>query len=167
MQNSQTLRYDEFLTILCRIEGFINARPLTANLLDPEGPPALTPFMLCNQRQMKPFILEEHLPKVNPLTKRYHNMQVIQQSLWQRFQTECISQLQKRYKWKTPTRVAKVGDIVLVKDLGLKPSQWPLGRIVQTLPDQNNNVRRVNVQIGNEVTGKVTLRAVDFFLFFC
>lgn len=94
MGNIETLRYDEFLTILCRVEGQINMRPLSANPAEPGRPTALTPFLLTQQRLMKPFILDSHLQKPNPLTNRYNNMISLQKELWARFETEYIRQLQ-------------------------------------------------------------------------
>lgn len=40
----------------------------------------------------------------------------------------------------------QVGDMVLIKNDGVAPSKWLLGRITETFPDEEGLVRRVNVK---------------------
>ena len=41
---------------------------------------------------------------------------------------------------------AKEGDLVMVLDKNLVRSQWTLGRIIQTIPSQDGEVRKVQVK---------------------
>ena len=43
-------------------------------------------------------------------------------------------------------RNLSIGDIVLINDNFSPRSQWPLGRVVETLPDRKGHVRSVILQ---------------------
>ncbi len=40
-------------------------------------------------------------------------------------------------KWHTSSRNVKVGDVTLLKEDGLVPAKWPLGRVVAVYPGAN------------------------------
>ena len=54
--------------------------------------------------------------------------------------------LTERKKWLSLNVNLKKGDLVLLCDKNLKRSNWPLGRVVETLPGPGNIVRFVKVQ---------------------
>ena len=54
--------------------------------------------------------------------------------------------LQTRLKWLREQRNLSVGDIVLVVDDTCSRNAWPLGRIIETLPNSDGCVRRVKVK---------------------
>lgn len=109
-------------------------------------PVALTPFMLCMQRNLQSSPLDRANRENKLLTHRYTLLKKLRKELWDRFRSEYLGHLQKRYKWKTTTRNARVGDVVLVKELNSPPNQWPIGIITRCLPDETGTVRRVEVK---------------------
>ena len=53
--------------------------------------------------------------------------------------------MNKLNKWKYPSRNMAIGDIVILQESGTVPTKWPLGRILQTHPGQDNLVRVVTL----------------------
>ena len=64
---------------------------------------------------------------------------------------EYVPCLQERQKWLNPQRNFKVNDIVLVADENLPRGQWPLGRVIESFPDDKGHVRSVKVRFGRSV----------------
>lgn len=52
-QASNKLTFEEFNTLVIRIEGLLNTRPLYPDPSDPSEPAALTPFHFISQRAMR------------------------------------------------------------------------------------------------------------------
>lgn len=157
MANVTNLTYEEFTTLLCRIESLMNSRPLFSNPLTPYDPPALTPFHFINQRGFKPHATEAG-GKV-PLTKKWLMIQQIQQQFWTRFQAEYLRELQVKVKWQRPQKNLDVDQVVLIKEPSSTPGHWKMGRIIKTYPDPKGIVRKVDVI---EATNKTSnLHAVN------
>ena len=51
-----------------------------------------------------------------------------------------------RSKWFKPRDNVEVGDVVLMMDDDCKRSQWSMGRVVDTYPDNEGRVRSVEVK---------------------
>ena len=60
--------------------------------------------------------------------------------------SEYLPLLQERQKWINPKKNFKKDDLVLVTDENLPRGQWPLGRIIETYPDDDTFVRSVKVK---------------------
>ena len=58
----------------------------------------------------------------------------------------CI--LNKHNKWRFPTRNVAVGDVVI---LGMIPTEWPLGRVIEVYRRQDGLVRVVSVKTSSGV----------------
>lgn len=100
MTHLTTLTYEEFNTLLIKIEGLLNSRPLTINPSSPDEDPALTANHFLNQRGLKLTSLEFSKGfSVNKLTKKYMEIQTIYQELWKRIQLELFTQMQRMPKW--------------------------------------------------------------------
>ena len=54
--------------------------------------------------------------------------------------------MQRRAKWHNSENNVKIGDIVLIKNELMPPSQWPLGKIVELHPGRDRVVRVVTVE---------------------
>ncbi|KAG5867255.1 hypothetical protein JTB14_007238 [Gonioctena quinquepunctata] len=72
----------------------------------------------------------------------YHRLQQMVQRFWQRWSAEYLTNLQQRYKWKRrePNHI-QIGDVVVLKESGLPPLQWKLGRIVALHPGNDKVIR--------------------------
>ena len=59
-----------------------------------------------------------------------------------------------RQKWHQPERKVQVGDIVLILDKNTLKGEYRLGRVVETHPSKDGNVRKVSVAYKNFMVGK-------------
>lgn len=137
---------EEFNTLLVRIEGILNSRPLTRHSDDPADLTALTPAH---------FVLGG--PIVRPLgacvmetpDNRLDNWQLLhkmEQQFADRWQTEYLATKMARNKWRTPAKQLKVGDLIFLKEDNLPPGQWLIGRITSVMPGSDGVVRNVKLR---------------------
>jgi hypothetical protein len=138
--------FEEFTTILCRVEAIVNSRPLTPMSEDPHDLQVLTPghFLIGRPLVARPernyiFIKENRL-------KKYELMQQVQQKFWDSWYHDYLHHLQQRPINFRDVQEVLVGDMVLLKDTNLPPLKWLMGRIVEVFPDQHKVVRQVRVQ---------------------
>lgn len=141
------LTFEEFATVLCQIEACLNSRPLCPISTDPSDDNPLTPahFLIGTSLTALP---EPNLINLteNRIT-RYQRLQQIIQHFWSRWSKEYISQLQVRVKWKTQhPQLMKIGTLVLIKEDGLPPLKWKLGRIIQMHQSPDKVIRSVTIR---------------------
>jgi len=151
VMSETTLTFEEFSTLLCKIESLVNSRPLTPMSSDPEDEEALTPghFLIGSSLVSNPHPSLEHL-KINTLSK-YQLIQRRTQEFWKRWTTEYLSHLQPRPKWNQLKRNFEVGDLCIVREDFQPSHKWKLGRIVKTLPGKDGVVRVVEVKTKERV----------------
>ena len=83
----------------------------------------------------------------NPgLLKRWQLLNQLKESLWIRWKREYLQSLQPRGKWTKKRQNLMVGDLVIIASEQTAPSEWPLGRIIQTFPGSDGLVRAVQVR---------------------
>lgn len=123
------LKFDEFYSILARIEAALNSRPLCPLSNDISDDQALTPSHLLYGYAInnlpEPDIVDQPLN----LLQRYQYKSRIHQEFWQRWSADYLSQLQKRTKWHRVKPNVAVGQLVLISEDNVPPSQWLMGRI--------------------------------------
>lgn len=56
----------------------------------------------------------------------------IKQQFWKEFYKSYLSKLQIRQKWLKESPNLNIGNLVLIKDENVPPTNWPLGRVLQT-----------------------------------
>lgn len=71
-----------------------------------------------------------------------------------RWKADYLKFLQKRYKWKYATPNLKIGDLVIINDDMLPPSEWRLGRIEKTYFGSDTNVRVADVRTANGIINR-------------
>ena len=54
--------------------------------------------------------------------------------------------LNKYTKWPHKSRNVSVGDIVVLRDVTLFPTSWPLARVIDVHPGKDNLIRVVTVK---------------------
>ncbi|XP_076660689.1 uncharacterized protein LOC143364062 [Halictus rubicundus] len=124
----QRLTFEEFYTLLTQIESCLNSRPLSPLSSDPTDLNPLTPghFLIGTALTTLPSqdIRDIKVTRLN----RYQLVQQMVQHFWQRWQKECIHQLQQRHKWQHPTTLKiAVDSLVIIKEDNLPPLQWSMG----------------------------------------
>jgi len=95
---TQILTYEEFQTLVTRVEGILNSRPLTPVSTDPHDFETLTPghFLIGQPISTIPEKEVTSVP-MNRLT-RWQLLRQLHQSFWKRWQREYLTTLQARQK---------------------------------------------------------------------
>lgn len=153
------LNFEEFNTVLSRVEAILNSRPLCPLTSDPTDSTALTPahFLIGKTLTALPErdITEVHEGRLT----RWQRLQSIIQHYWTRWHKEYLSELQTRTKWRQNShKVLQEGSLVLVKDDNSAPMNWQLGRITKFYPGQDGIVRVVNVKVRDTVVKRAITR---------
>ncbi|XP_055839281.1 uncharacterized protein LOC129907208 [Episyrphus balteatus] len=138
------LNFEEMCTLLAQIEALLNSRPLCASSdsdLDP-----LTPSRFLIGRPYtaipEPSFLETPINRLG----RWDLLQNMMQGFWQRWQPDYLTSLQQRPKWREAKRDFEVGDLVILKEPNLPPSQWLLERVTEVHPGEDGHVRVVTLR---------------------
>lgn len=141
------LTLEEFSTLVTQIEGILNSRPICSSNSDEID--FLSPAHILIGRHMKqlPEIPEHKLS----IHARWDVVKRIHEQFWKRWKVEYITSLQARQKWQKPHPNLKIGDIVIIQENHLPPTQWLLGRIIQVFPGNDDNIRVVLVKTKNGV----------------
>ncbi|XP_049317015.1 uncharacterized protein LOC125779789 isoform X1 [Bactrocera dorsalis] len=139
--------YEEFTTLLNRIEAVLNSRPLTVLSQDPSDFTALTPGHFLKGAP----ILAIPEPGVESLSllNRWERIKILHHDFSRRWKDEYIKDLHKRYRWKTPEQPPKLGDCVLIHDDCLPPTEWRLGRIEKLHYGSDGHIRVVDLRTQN------------------
>jgi len=137
--------YEEFTTLLTRVEAILNSRPLTPLTTNPSDLEYLSPGH---------FLIGQPLLAVPPrttldsrinLTQRWKLLDQCHQAFWRRWATEYLTSLQSRSKWVRDTPNVNVNDMVVIIDNQAPPLTWRLGRVLEVLPGQDGVVRVVRL----------------------
>ncbi|XP_050065528.1 uncharacterized protein LOC126554498 [Aphis gossypii] len=146
------LTYEEMSTVLTRVEACLNSRPITPMSSDPVDLSFLTPghFLIGDAINAIPEPDETTTPD-NRLD-RWRRVTKYSQTLWNRWSTEYLNQLQVRVKWAgTKGPSIKIGTVVIIRDSNLPPLQWRLGRVVKLESGTDGVVRAASVQTNSGV----------------
>ncbi|XP_075167809.1 uncharacterized protein LOC142239965 [Haematobia irritans] len=152
--------FEEFSTVLSRIEACLNSRPLCPMSESSQELVALTPghFLVGSPILAPPEQLEEESPL--HLVHRFRKMKALSQQFCLRWKEEYLKCLQKRYKWKFPQRDIEVGDLVVIRDEQLPPTSWKLGRVDDVHPGSDGRVRVADVRTANGVVRRPVVKLV-------
>lgn len=151
--NNLTFTFEEFTTLLIKIEAVLNSRPLSPISDDPSELVSLTPghFLrgapLIAPPEYSPEPLNVDLSHLN----RWKRLKYIQHIFSQRWKSEYIVELQRRFKWKTTKNNIKENDFVIIKDDNLPPTEWRLGRVNKLIYGQDTNVRVAEIKTQNGI----------------
>lgn len=138
--------FEEMSTILYQIQACLNSRPLCAMNEDLYDNEYLTPGH---------FVIGEApitVPQPNLLNtnsnrlSRWQLAQKVYQQFWKHWSTDYLSKLQQRTKWMKSHDNVRVGQLVLYREDNLPPTKWPLARILEIHPGDDNNTRAVTLR---------------------
>ncbi|XP_022163934.1 uncharacterized protein LOC111029283 [Myzus persicae] len=151
--------YEEFSTILVRVEAVLNSRPLTPASTDPHDLDCLTPGHFLIGQPLLAVPPRSDPASVRDMSNRWKLLDQCHQAFWRRWSTEYLTTLQERSKWTTDTPNLSVNDMVIIIDNQSPPLSWRLGRVIQLLPGTDGRVRvaRVLTQAGEIVRPVVKL----------
>ncbi|XP_073831844.1 uncharacterized protein [Musca autumnalis] len=143
--------FEEFTTLLVKIEAILNSRPLSAIS---ENPNELSPLTPGHFLRGAPMIAYPEITSNVPddrisLLNRWERLKSLLHIFAQRWKNEYVTELQRRAKWKTTQNNIKLNDYVIVKDDLLPPTEWRLGRVTKLYHGSDNNVRVVELLTQN------------------
>jgi len=124
------LTFEELQTVLCEMEAILNLRPLTMLSDDPNDLSYITPDHFLIGDTMSSFPCRDLGDLNENRLIRWQRVEQLRQQFWNRWTTEYLNQLQQRQKWKLNKGTQlEIGQIVLVKQQGLAPLHWVIGRV--------------------------------------
>ena len=143
---TQRLTYEELSTVTCQVEGCLNSRPLTViTSHSMDGIEPLTPghFLLGRTPTAYPETVIHDEPSYY---RRWTLCQALVHHFWRRWSSEYLHSLQSLPKWKRLSPTLKVGDVVVIRDAAKFTCQWPLAKVIEVFPGQDNLVRVATVK---------------------
>jgi len=161
--HQQSIDDEGLQTLFCEVEAILNNRPLSTVSSDPYDLEPLTPnhlLLLKTQPIMPPrtFLKSDLYGR-----RRWKQVQYMSDLFWQRWTKEYLLLLQERQKWTVVKKNLDVGDLVLVVDPTAPRGSWPLGRVLETKPDQKGLVRSVKLQTQTSVLDRPIPNCAEFW----
>ncbi|XP_055622791.1 uncharacterized protein LOC129766295 [Toxorhynchites rutilus septentrionalis] len=138
---------DEVLrNTLIEIENVVNSRPLTHVPTDDDSAPALTPnhFLLGSSNGSKPLVTNNDCGLI--LKQNWCTSQILANLFWRRWLTDYLPEVTRRSKWFQSVKPIATGNIVIIVDPKMPRSCWPRGRVINTNPGRDGQVRSATVQ---------------------
>lgn len=138
--------FEEFTTLLARIESCLNSRPLSPTSENPMDLVPLTPGHFIRGGLLlsspEPPQTEQSLSLMN----RWKNLKILHHQFSIRWKEEYLKELHKRYKWKNPQRDIQIGDLVIVRNEQLPPNEWRLGRVLKVYHGSDRRTRVADIR---------------------
>jgi hypothetical protein len=140
----QPMTFEELMTLLARIEGILNSRPLCYKETGESEYEVLTPGHFLVGENLTILPEPDNSPNLT-LSERYKANTTRIASFWKLWYDDYLNSLKSRSKWveKQPNLVE--GDVVILKNKLTKPSQWKIGKVTKTFPDRHGDVRTVEI----------------------
>ena len=147
--HGKSLQDDSLLTLMTEVEGILNSRPLTVEMINGLG--SFQPLSPASILSMKSKVV---IPPPGKFLRpdlycrgRRSRVQHIANEFWSRCREEHQKSL--RQKGNTRRRNFVIGDIVLLKTMGASRSKWRMTRVTATKSDQHVLVRSFCLRIGD------------------
>ncbi|XP_075163176.1 uncharacterized protein LOC142235803 [Haematobia irritans] len=141
--------FEQFSTLLARIEGVLNSRPISAMTEDPSDLTALTPGHFLRGSPL--LALPEPISPKLSLNNKWTKLKALHHQFAIRWKEDYLKAMHKRYKWMSPTPNLKVDELVVVIDDLLPPYEWLLGRITKTHSGSDNKVRVSDIRTASGI----------------
>lgn len=148
---ASTPTVEEFTTLLCNIEACLNSRPIAPLNDDISSFDALTPGHFLIGAALKSVPMPSVLNLNESRLDRWQLMRSKYEQFWRLWSQDYLNSLQQRSKWRSREKNLEVGNLVLLKNELLSPTNWELGRIIACFPDHENLVRSVTVKTARSV----------------
>jgi hypothetical protein len=141
------LTFEEMNTVLSQIEACLNSRPLTPmNNPDDDGLEPLTPghFLIGKPLMALPDLTQSC--QSMSIMRRWQLCQTMVNHFWKRWSLEYLVTLQRVTKWHQSAKNLMIGDVVVVIEDKMIPTQWPMAKIIDVHPGKDGVVRVVDIK---------------------
>lgn len=143
--------FEHLNTFLIKIEAILNSRPLYSLSDDPNDFQAITPaHFLINEPIVMPPPIATPQKTPNPIKRIRDEQQKLLQSFWKVWRKEYLATLVQRKKWVHEKEPIKIGQLVIIDEDDLVPTDWTLGKIVEIIPSKDGIIRAVKVRTKNK-----------------
>ncbi|XP_058984311.1 uncharacterized protein LOC131805082 [Musca domestica] len=137
--------YEEFQTLLTKIEACLNSRPISPSSQSPSDFTALTPgYFLIGSPILSPLEPEISQSSIS-IQNRWQRLRSMYQHFCSRWKTEYLKELHKRTKWKSPERDVEENMLVVIQEENLPPTCWRLGRVIRVYHGNDQKVRVADI----------------------
>ncbi|XP_018407213.1 PREDICTED: uncharacterized protein LOC108783203 [Cyphomyrmex costatus] len=141
------LTFEEMQTILCDVEAILNSRPIAPLSEDPNDLAYLSPGHFLIGTTVDSFPCHDLSDISENRLVRWQRVEQLRQHFWRRWSSEYLHTLQARSKWKiSKGDQLKIGQVVLIKQQGLHPLHWLLGRVQGVHPGTDGVVRTAEIK---------------------
>lgn len=144
------MNFEQYTTVLSRIEAILNSRPITSLSEDPNDANPLTPGHFLVGRPLTDIAEPDFTDRKESTLTRWQRQTKMVQHFWARWSQDYITTLQNRNKWHERFTVSP-GQMVIVREDNVPTMQWKLGRIQNVIPGHDGLVRVADVRVGNKV----------------
>lgn len=137
--------FEEFQTLLAKIEACLNSRPISPVSQNPSDLTALTPghFLIGSPILVPLESISEQVPI--SIHNRWQRLKAMYQTFCARWKNEYLKEQQKRYKWRKSEENLTENSLVVIKEENLPPNCWRLGRITKVYHGTDNRVRVADI----------------------
>lgn len=160
MSHSQKFTFEEFSTVLARIEACLNSRPLCPMSENPSDLNPLTPghFLIGNPllSPPEPNLSTDSISYVN----RWQKLKILHNLFAQRWKDEYLVELHKRNKWKFPQKDLQINDMVVIRNENLPPNEWKIGRVDKVYLGSDLKVRVADIRTANGLLTRPIVKLV-------
>ncbi|XP_055622603.1 uncharacterized protein LOC129766160 [Toxorhynchites rutilus septentrionalis] len=144
------MNFEQYTTVLTRIEAILNSRPISPISEDPSDLNPLTPGHFLVGHPLTDIAEPDISDRKESKLARWQRHTLMVQHFWARWSQDYITTLQNRNKWHERLPVTP-GQLVIVREDNVPTMQWRLGRIQDVIPGQDGLVRVANLRMGNKV----------------
>ena len=152
--------YEEFATLIYRIEACLNSRPLSPQSTDPGDLTVLTPGHFLIGGPLNSLCESVESATQVSLVNRWRKTKAMYQEFCRRWKTEYLSELQRRYKWQRPALDVQVNDLVVIKNEDVPPNEWRLGRVTEVHKGRDGRVRIATIRTARGLTTRSVTKLV-------
>ena len=132
------LSFEEFTMVLTQVEACLNSRPLVyTDSPDEDSIEILT----CGHFLIGQSMCSLPDPACQNLVWHF----------WKQWSEEYLTSLNRYNQWHRQSKNLEVGDIVLLKEDNIVPTQWPIARITEVHPGKDGLVRVAMVKTANGI----------------
>ncbi|XP_068140719.1 uncharacterized protein [Drosophila tropicalis] len=147
----------QFMQSLCDLQ---KKAAITANGHPPAQRTSFArPFTTTGIDFAGPFDIKSFTGRACRISKGYRR-KAVSQHFCTRWKDEYLKELHKRNKWRFPSKNLEAGDLVILKDDNLPFNEWRLGRIHQTYPGSEGNVRVVELLTARGVVKRAVAKLI-------
>ncbi|XP_052901615.1 uncharacterized protein LOC128309298 [Anopheles moucheti] len=143
---STRLSYEGYSTILQQIEAAMNSRPLLPTSDDPNDLAALTPAHFLIGTSMHSVPTPDYTGLKMCTLDELQKWQLMFQRFWKHWTSEYLQELQKDNMRHHRTNDILPGRLVILMDESLPTTRWPLARIIDVHPGQDQLTRVVKLK---------------------